>query len=141
MVILRDDDRVARLAKIGQYISLLSIIILLGGLVLIFIGNENAIIFQLLALAVGYSLSQVGLHLQNRYVREPRADQVLDDALKHVAKDGRLYHYALPAPHVSLRDGKRRSPSLASQDERSPGSLPLASDTRSSAKSTREEEE
>jgi len=102
MVILRDDDRVARMAKIGQYVSLISIIILLGGLLLIFIGNENAILFQLLALAVGYSLSQVGLYLQNRYVREPRADQVLDDALKHVARDGRLYHFALPAPHVLL---------------------------------------
>jgi hypothetical protein len=102
MVILRDDARVARMAKWGQYISLISMAILLGGLVLIFLGNENAIYLQLLALAVGWSLSQVGLYLQHRYMREPREDQVLDDALKHVARDGRLYHFALPAPHVLL---------------------------------------
>lgn len=102
MVILRDDERVARMAKIGQYISFLSMAILLGGLALIFLGDENAIIYQLLALTVGWSLSQVGLYLQHRYVREPRADKVLDDALKHVARDGRIYHFALPAPHVLL---------------------------------------
>lgn len=102
MVILRDDNRVARMAKIGQYISLISMAILLGGLVLIFIGDENAIYFQLLALTIGWGLSQVGLYLQHRYVREPRSDKVLDDALKHVARDGRLYHFALPAPHVLL---------------------------------------
>lgn len=102
MVILRDDARVARMAKIGQYISFISMAILLGGLALIFLGDENAIFFQLLALAVGWGLSQVGLYLQHKYVREPRSDKVLDDALKHVARDGRLYHFALPAPHVLL---------------------------------------
>lgn len=102
MVILRDDDRVARMAKIGQYVSFISMAILLGGLVLIFIGDENAIYFQLVALTIGWGLSQVGLYLQHRYLREPRADEVLDDALKHVARDGRLYHFALPAPHVLL---------------------------------------
>ena len=102
MVILRDDARVARMAKIGQYISFISMAILLGGLALIFLGDENAIIYQLLALATGWGLSQVGLYLQHRYTREPRSDMVLDDALKHVARDGRLYHFALPAPHVLL---------------------------------------
>jgi hypothetical protein len=102
MVILRDDDRVARMAKIGQYTSLISMVILLGGLALIFLGDENAIYLQLLALGVGWALSQVGLYLQHRYVREPRADEVLDESLKHVARDGRLYHFALPAPHVLL---------------------------------------
>jgi Nuclease-related domain len=102
MVIIRDDARVARMAKLGQYISFISIAILLGGLLLIFFGDENAIFLQLIALAVGWALSQVGLFLQHRYVREPRADLVLDQELKHVARDGRIYHYVLPAPHVLL---------------------------------------
>lgn len=102
MVVLRDDERVARMAKIGQYISFVSMAILLGGLLLIFFGDENAIFLQLIALALGWGLSQVGLYLQHRYVREPRADRVLDSELKHVARDGRIYHFALPAPHVLL---------------------------------------
>jgi hypothetical protein len=102
MVIIRDDKRVARMAKIGQYISFLSIAILVGGLAIIFWGNPNALILQLAALTVGWGLSQVGMYLQHRYVREPRPDVVLDGALKGAVKDGRLYHYGLPAPHLLL---------------------------------------
>ena len=102
MVILRDDDRVARMAKIGQYVSFLSMAILLGGLALIFLGDENAIFFQLhrsgsrLGSVAGWALPAASIH-----ARTP-CGQVLDDALKHVARDGRLYHFALPAPHVLL---------------------------------------
>ncbi len=102
MVILRDDERIARMAKLGRYISLASIAILLGGLVIIFLGNENALFLQLIALTVGWALSQVGMYLQHRYGREPRPDQVLDGALKGAVRDGRLYHFGLPAPHVLL---------------------------------------
>jgi hypothetical protein len=102
MVIIRDDARIARMAKIGQYVSFISIAILLGGLAIIFWGDENALILQLVALTIGWGLSQVGLYLQHRYVREPRPDQVLDGALKGAARNGRLYHYGLPAPHVLL---------------------------------------
>lgn len=102
MVILRDDDRVARMGTIGKYVSFASMAILIGGLLLIFYGDQNAIYLQLLALTIGWGLSQIGLYLQYRYVRDPRPDKVLDNALKHVARDGRLYHFALPAPHVLL---------------------------------------
>jgi hypothetical protein len=76
--------------------------ILLVGLVIIFWGNPNALLYQLLALAVGWIVSQIGLYLTHRYGRNPRPDEVLDDALKHALSDGRLYHYLLPAPHVLL---------------------------------------
>ena len=102
MVIIRDDARIARMAKIGQYVSFISIAILLGGLAIIFWGDENALILQLVALTIGWGLSQVGLYLQHRYVREPRPDQVLNDALKGAVRNGRLYHFGLPAPHVLL---------------------------------------
>ncbi len=75
---------------------------LLGGLALIFWGNENALLFQLIALGAGWAISQVGIYLGHRYSRTPRPDEVLDEALKHVSRDGRLYHYLLPAPHVLL---------------------------------------
>lgn len=102
MIILRDEKRVERLRKIGQYVSFLGMGILLVGLVIIFWGNENAVLFQLIALAAGWLVSQIGMYLTHRYGRDPRPDQVLDEALKHVTRDGRLYHYLLPAPHVLL---------------------------------------
>ncbi len=102
MIILRDEQRIQRLRKIGQYVSFLGMGILLLGLVIIFWGNENAVLYQLIALAVGWAVSQVGIYLGHRYGRDPRPDQVLDEVLKHVARDGRIYHYLLPAPHVLL---------------------------------------
>ena len=102
MIILRDEKRIQRLRKIGQYVSFLGMGILLAGLAIIFWGNENAVLYQLVALAEGWAISQIGIYLGHRYGRNPRADEVLDEALKHVASDGRLYHYLLPAPHVLL---------------------------------------
>ena len=97
-----------RMATIGKYTSFLGMAALLGGFALAFLPegtfeNTQALLFyQLLALSGGWIISQVGMYLSHRYVRSPRPDEVLDDTLKKVAKGGRLYHYALSAPHILL---------------------------------------
>ena len=105
MIVLRDEKRIARLARLAQIISVGGLGVLVVGLLFIFIfdDNPNVFLFQLMALFVGYALSQVGLYLAHRYLRKPRLDLVLDKAAgKYARKDGRLYHYLLPAPHVLL---------------------------------------
>ena len=104
MVVLRDEKRIARLARLGQIASLLGLLALVVGLLFIFMSeNPNVFLYQLVALVVGFGLSQVGLYLAHRYLRRPRMDQVLDkSAGKFARKDGRLYHYLLPASHVLL---------------------------------------
>ena len=103
MVILRDDQRIARLKRIGQITSFVGMGVLLLGLFLVFLPNTaNLFYYQLLALFTGWMLSQIGIYLGNRYLRDPRPDEVLDDVLRKVARNGRLYHYLLPAPHVLL---------------------------------------
>ncbi|HEX6386281.1 MAG TPA: hypothetical protein VF177_16535 [Anaerolineae bacterium] len=102
MVILRDEQRIARMRRISQYMSFIGMAALLVGLVLVFTNAENVFLYQLIALAVGWLFSQVGIYLAHRYLRRPRPDEVLDEALKKVDRDGRLYHYLLPAPHVLL---------------------------------------
>jgi hypothetical protein len=104
MIVLRDEKRIARLARLAQIISLMGLAALVIGLLFIFIRNDpNVFLYQLVALIVGFALSQVGLHLAHRYLRQPRLDLALDRAAsKFARKDGRLYHYLLPAPHVLL---------------------------------------
>lgn len=102
MIIYRDEERLAKLKKRGQQVSIVGFLLLLGGFVLVFITIQYLILFQTLALVGGFALTQYGLYLQHRYARSPRPDEVLDDAVKSVARDGVMYHYVLPAPHVLL---------------------------------------
>lgn len=102
MQIIRDDKRIARMKKISQYVSLLGLLALVSGLLVLFVGTQNALLFQLIALGVGWILSQVGVYLSHRYGRSPRPDEVLDEALRPAIRDGRIYHYILPAAHVLL---------------------------------------
>jgi hypothetical protein len=102
MIVYRDDERIAKLKKRGQRVSIIGFLFLLGGFVLVFITVQYLILFQLIALVGGFILTQYGLYLQHRYARSPRPDEVIDDAVKSVARDGVMYHYILPAPHVLL---------------------------------------
>jgi hypothetical protein len=103
MLVIRDEQRIQRMRRLSQYMTLIGLAALIAGLVLAFtMDSVEVFIYQLIALAVGLILSQIGVYLGHRYVRRPRPDQVLDNALKKVIKDGRLYHYILPAPHVLL---------------------------------------
>jgi hypothetical protein len=103
MKILRDDARIARLKRISQITSFVGMGALLAGLFLVFIPNTaNLFFYQLVALFVGWMLSQIGIYLGHRYLRDPRPDEVLDEVLSKLARNGRIYHYLLPAPHVLL---------------------------------------
>ena len=104
MIILRDEKRIARLNMLAKIASYGGMAILLVGLGLAFVTEDfqRVFIFQLMALFVGWIASQVGIYLTQRYVRSPRPDQVLDEAAKKVSKNGRMYHFLLPAPHTLL---------------------------------------
>lgn len=105
MVVIRDDERIGRLKKRSQRASLIGMLILVSGFVVVFIDVQNALIVQFVqlgALLAGFLLTQYGIGLQHYYGRSPRPDEVLDDAVKSAARDGRMYHYVLPAPHVLL---------------------------------------
>lgn len=102
MIIYRDEERLSKLKKRGQQASIVGFLLLLGGFVLVFLTVRYLILFQTVALIGGFGLTQYGLYLQHRYARSPRPDEVLDEAVKSVARDGVMYHYLLPAPHVLL---------------------------------------
>jgi len=104
MKIIRNEARMQSLKKRSQVVTLVGFLVLLVGFVIIFLfpENPNALFYQLLALIIGYGLSQYGAYLSHRYGRSPRPDEVLDEAVKTVARTGRMYHFVLPVPHVLL---------------------------------------
>ena len=105
MVVIRDEKRIARLKMVSQWLSLIGMLALIIGLIMAFVGLNDVTslaFYQMLALIVGWIFSQIGIYLAHRYVRQPRPDQILDETLQKVARNGRLYHYVLPAPHVLL---------------------------------------
>ncbi|MEM7117603.1 MAG: hypothetical protein AAF614_34545, partial [Chloroflexota bacterium] len=108
MVVLRDDKRISRLQQVGRYLSLVGMLALIGGFILVTLSwisddilpltLDQILLYQLVLLTVGWLFSQAGLYLANRYVREPRADIVIEKALGKMERKGRLYHYLFPAP-------------------------------------------
>lgn len=83
----------AKVARWGSYI----------GLGALFIGLMSSMRYPLLSYAfllVGLLGAAIGSYMANHYVREPRADQVLAQALEGLDKRYALYSYYLPSNHV-----------------------------------------
>ena len=54
MLVIRDEERIARMKKISQITSTAGFVILAAGFILLFIDNPNRILFQTLALILGW---------------------------------------------------------------------------------------
>ncbi|MCA9940558.1 MAG: NERD domain-containing protein [Anaerolineales bacterium] len=105
LTIFRDERRIQRLRRIGLYVGFGGMLILIAGfLVGIFYQAQQILLYQGLAMLLGLPMSQGGLYLINRYARDPRPDQLLDQGLGKTIPNGRIYHYLLPAPHVLLTE-------------------------------------
>lgn len=99
MEIISNDRLIKRNARIGQVTSITGLVVLAGGMFISFTRPEMFSI-SLVALLVGFGLSQIGIYFGNRWGRRPRPDEMLNDALKGL--DGRynLYHYSTPTSHL-----------------------------------------
>jgi hypothetical protein len=99
MEIATNDRLIHRNARIGQITSIVGLLVLAGGMFISFTRPEYFSI-SLVALLVGFGLSQIGIYFGNRWGRRPRPDEVLNAALKGL--DGRysLYHYTSPTSHL-----------------------------------------
>jgi hypothetical protein len=99
MKIIKNEKLINRNARISSIITLVSLIILGSGMYITF-RQPEMINLSILALLVGFLLSQVGIFLTNRWGRKPRPDQMLDSALKGLDKNYSLFHYQAPPAHV-----------------------------------------
>ena len=99
MKIIRNEKQIKRNATIGKFTSFTAMGILAVGMFITFQQPERMGL-SLMALMVGFLLSQVGIYYTNRWGRSPRPDEQIDAALKGFSKEYSLYHYATPASHV-----------------------------------------
>jgi hypothetical protein len=99
MIIVRNEKLIKRNTQIGKYSGITSIAILGGGMYLSF-QYKDQVMYSLIALILGFILSQVGIFYSNRFGRSPRPDQELDNALKGLDNQYALYHYQSPVDHL-----------------------------------------
>jgi hypothetical protein len=57
-------------------------------------------IYSLAALLIGFTLTQIGMFMGNRYGRSPRPDEKLDAGFKGLPNEYVIYHYTTPVSHL-----------------------------------------
>lgn len=101
MNIYRNETLIKRNARIGQFAMLSGLLVLGGGMFISFRSPEQFNL-SLVALLLGFILSQVGIFFSNRWGRRPRPDELIDQALKGMDKKYSLYHYQSPVNHLLI---------------------------------------
>ncbi|MCI0550658.1 MAG: hypothetical protein L0287_06865 [Anaerolineae bacterium] len=99
MKIIKNEQRIKRNAKIGSWTSLAAMAVLGLGMYISFTRTE-LIAFSLTALIIGFTLTQVGMYMGNKYGRSPRPDEKLDAGLKGLPNEFVMYHYTTPVSHL-----------------------------------------
>ena len=54
----------------------------------------------MVALIVGFTLTQIGMYMGNKYGRSPRPDEKIDAGLKGLQNEFSIYHYSTPVSHL-----------------------------------------
>jgi hypothetical protein len=94
-----DEKLIKRNAKIGQIVTIVSLVTLGAGMFITF-QRPDLFAVSIGALLLGFLLSQVGIYFTNRWGRSPRPDEQITLALKGLDKRYSLFHYQTPASHV-----------------------------------------
>ena len=90
---------VSRNAKIGQYLNLASLAIILVGF-FITLRAQTYIAYSYIAIFVGLVMFMIGTYFTNRWGRTPPAHEVLDKNLKGLGREFIVYHHVTPASHL-----------------------------------------
>jgi hypothetical protein len=99
MKIIKNEKLIKRNSRIGQYTSLGALAVLGVGMYISFTRPE-LFVWAVVALLLGFTLTQVGMYFGNRWGRSPRPDERLDAGLKGLTKDYSIYHWTTPAAHL-----------------------------------------
>jgi len=102
MKIIKNEKLIKRNGRIGQWTTVAALIVLGAGMYISFTNPSNPQLFSysLVALVLGFILTQVGMYMGNRWGRSPRPDENLDAALKGLPGDYTMYHFIAPVSHL-----------------------------------------
>lgn len=96
---IRNDKLIKRNAQIGSWTTLAALAVLGVGMYLSFTRPE-LFTYSLIALVLGFTLTQVGMYMGNKFGRSPRPDEKLDAGLKGLQNEFVMYHYTTPVSHL-----------------------------------------
>jgi hypothetical protein len=99
MKIIKNEKLIKRNAKIGSGITLAALVVLGTGMYISF-RRQELFVYSLIALLVGFTLTQIGMYMGNRFGRSPRPDEKLDSGLKGLQNEFVMYHYTTPVSHL-----------------------------------------
>ena len=103
MNIISNDTLIKRNARLSQIVMIAGLVVLGGGMFISFRFTDARYFYlTLLALLLGFILSQVGIHYANHFGRHPRPDESMNSALKGLDAKYTLYHYLTPVPHLLI---------------------------------------
>lgn len=104
MKIIKNEKLIKRNSIIGQWTSIGALVILGGGMYVSISNAENpqVMTYSLIALVVGFGLTQVGMYMGNRWGRSPRPDEKIDAGLKGLPGDYSIHHFITPASHLLI---------------------------------------
>ncbi len=101
MKVVIHSNRVARRGRQAILLSVAGLAVLATGLALSLFRPQQ-IVYAYSALVAGTLMSWLGIALSDKWLRPPRADKALADALKGAGRAYALFHWVLPAEHVLL---------------------------------------
>jgi hypothetical protein len=100
MRITTNEKLIKQRSTIARYTTFGGLGLLLASLVTSFTSDYIGLAYA--ALLVGFMCAIVGSTLANRWIKLPRAEQVLEKSLKGLDNKHHLYNYLLPTPHVLI---------------------------------------
>ena len=92
---IKNEKLIKRNGQISQWISLGALVVLGVGMYIAF-NRTDLFAYSLAALLLGFTLTQIGIYMGNRYGRSPRPDEKLDAGLKGLQNEFVMYHYVTP---------------------------------------------
>jgi len=108
MIVITNTKIIENRTKWAKRLSPLAMLALLGGFflnlysIMYAVNQAEYTQYTFILLMIGLFLSIISSNLINRWVREPRADQVLTNILKKFDKDYALFNYTINPPHILI---------------------------------------